>query len=248
MAAIKSSSYHSQGNGKAEAAVKVAKNILKKFRYEDPYLALLACRNNPQQSYTYSPAQDLMPRQFRDIIPIISSQMKPRQIPYDVVVDDIARRRVRSKLYYDRNVVTPLKGLSRGEKVFVKPNPSNKHKPWMFGEVIDKPAPRSCVVQKAQISRNHRQIRGAMVEPEPKNRSETAIHDDEVIDPFVSRKTTPEAISQPRMHMELPSSYSVQQSPRSEAQNVEKEGEERVHQRHSRRTQRMPDKFKDFIV
>ena len=48
---IKSSPYHSKGNGKAESAVKIAKNILKKFRFEDPYLALLAYRNTPQQGY-----------------------------------------------------------------------------------------------------------------------------------------------------------------------------------------------------
>jgi transposase InsO family protein len=39
---IKSSPYHSKGNGKTESAVKVAKYILKKARHEDPYLALLA--------------------------------------------------------------------------------------------------------------------------------------------------------------------------------------------------------------
>ena len=46
---IKSSPYHSRGNGKAESAVKIAKNILKKSRFEDPYLALLAYQNTPQQ-------------------------------------------------------------------------------------------------------------------------------------------------------------------------------------------------------
>ena len=49
----KSSPYHSRGNGKAESAVKIAKNILKKSRHEDPYLALLAYRNTPQQGYMY---------------------------------------------------------------------------------------------------------------------------------------------------------------------------------------------------
>ena len=49
---IKSSPYHSKSSGKAESAVKVAKNILKKWRNEDPYLALLAHRNTPQQGHT----------------------------------------------------------------------------------------------------------------------------------------------------------------------------------------------------
>ena len=48
---IKSSPYHSRGNGKAESAVKIAKNIIKKSRFEDPYLALLAYRVTPQQGY-----------------------------------------------------------------------------------------------------------------------------------------------------------------------------------------------------
>ena len=54
---IKSSPCHSRSNGKVESAVKVAKNILKKARQEDPYLALLAYRNTPQQGHTYSPAE-----------------------------------------------------------------------------------------------------------------------------------------------------------------------------------------------
>ena len=44
-AMVKSSPYHSRGNGKAESAVKIAKNILKKSREEDPYIDLLAYRN-----------------------------------------------------------------------------------------------------------------------------------------------------------------------------------------------------------
>ena len=59
----KSTPYHSQGNGNAESAVKIAKNILKV-----PYLALLAYQNTPLQGYNYSPAERLMSRKLRDII------------------------------------------------------------------------------------------------------------------------------------------------------------------------------------
>ena len=62
---VKSSPYYSRGYGKAESA---AKNILKKFRKEDPYLALLAYRDTPQQGYNYSPAQRLMSRRLKFIM------------------------------------------------------------------------------------------------------------------------------------------------------------------------------------
>ena len=101
---IKSSPYHSLGNGKAESAVKVAKNILKKSRHEDPYLALLAYRNTPQQGYTYSPAQRLMSRRLQDIIFTAPSQLRPRPPPSTLVVQDIGNRRKRSKMYYDKKV------------------------------------------------------------------------------------------------------------------------------------------------
>ena len=65
----KSTPYHSQGNANAESVVKIAKNILKKSRNEVLYLALLAYRNTPQQGYNYSPAERLMSRKLRDIIP-----------------------------------------------------------------------------------------------------------------------------------------------------------------------------------
>jgi len=50
-ALVKSSPYHSHGNGKADSAVKIAKNILKKSREEDPYIALLAYRNTPLRGH-----------------------------------------------------------------------------------------------------------------------------------------------------------------------------------------------------
>ena len=50
-----SSPEHSQGNGKAESAVKIAKSILKKC--EDKELGLLMHINTPQRNNEYTPAQ-----------------------------------------------------------------------------------------------------------------------------------------------------------------------------------------------
>ena len=74
----KSSPYYSRENRKAESAGKIAKNILKKSRKEDPYPAHLAYRNIPHQGYNYSPAQRLMSRRLEDIIPAAQHQVTPQ--------------------------------------------------------------------------------------------------------------------------------------------------------------------------
>jgi len=167
---VKSSPYYSRGNGKAESAVKIAKNILKKSRKEDPYPALLAYRNTPQQGYNYSPAQRLMSRRFKDIIPTAHHRLTPQTASPSLVHGDIAERRRRSVAQYNKRASQPHREFSNGEKVFVKPRPGNKHQPWIYGEVIGSTAPRSCTVNASTgpVRRIHTQIREAKVEPENK--------------------------------------------------------------------------------
>ena len=129
-----------------ESAVKIAKNILKKSRKEDPYLALLAYRNTPPQGYNYSPAQHLMSRRLKDIIPTTHHQLTPQAASPSLVLGDVAERRQRLMVQYNKRASQPLREFSKGEKVFVKPRPGNKHQPWIYGEVIGSTAPRSCTV------------------------------------------------------------------------------------------------------
>ena len=164
---IKSSRYHSRGNGKAESAVKIAKNMLKKSRFEDPYLALLAYRNTPQQGYQYSPAQRLMSLKLRDVIPTAASPHFPQAESRQVVMRNIEERRVRSKAHYDRRASGHLKPFAPGEKVFLNPRPTNKSQSWIYQEVLERPTSRSCVIKTAMgsVQRNHAQIREARTEP-----------------------------------------------------------------------------------
>ena len=147
---VKSSPYYSRGNGKAEWAVKIAKNILEKSRKENPYLALLAYRNTPQQGYNYSPAQPRMSRRLKDIIPTAHHQLIPQTSSPSLVHEDIAERRRISMAQYTKEVSQHLREFSKGKKVFVKPTPENKHQPWMYGEVIGSTAPRSCTVNTSE--------------------------------------------------------------------------------------------------
>ena len=94
---IKPSPYYSRANGKAESAVKIAKNILKKSRHEDPYLALLAYRNTPQQGCSYSPAQRLMSRRLNGIIPTARSRLVPQAALPSLVQQNIGDRETKSK-------------------------------------------------------------------------------------------------------------------------------------------------------
>jgi len=103
-----------------------------------------------------------MSRKLRDVIPAATSQLVPQAASRQVVMRNIEERRARSKAHYEKRVSGVLKPFTPGEKVFVKPRPTNKSQPWMYGEVVEQPTSRSCLVKTAKrpIRRNHAQIRG----------------------------------------------------------------------------------------
>ena len=76
---VTSSPGHSQSNGAAEAAVKVAKNMMKKCLHakEDPYLGLLNLRNTPEEGMTSSPTQRLMGRRTKTSLPTTFKLLQP---------------------------------------------------------------------------------------------------------------------------------------------------------------------------
>ena len=108
-----------------------------------------------------------MSRTPPDIIPTATSQLVPKLACSRVVQENITERRNRSKVQCDKKALTPLREFTEGEKVYLKRRPTNRYQPWIHGEVVEKPTPRSCVVKTAMgpVRRNNCQIRRAKAEP-----------------------------------------------------------------------------------
>lgn len=138
-----SSPNHQQGNGKAEAAVKVAESLIKKAFEDgdDIYKALLIHRNTPNKT-GYSPAKRMFGRWLRCFVPVDEKKLKALGFPTDVV-ERMKTERDKSKHYYDRKSrsKSPLKV---GDKVFMKKETASKI--WQPAIVTTEIKDRSAVV------------------------------------------------------------------------------------------------------
>jgi hypothetical protein len=90
-------------------------------------LGLLEYRNTPVDGLE-SPAQLLMSRQLRSVLPTTQKQLQPRVVNSQAVV---ARRRqcqTNQKRFYDRGS-RPLPALQPGDEVFVQLTPGDRWRP-----------------------------------------------------------------------------------------------------------------------
>ena len=133
-----------KGNGKAKAAVKTAKTILRKS--EDRQAALLLYRNTPPKGYNYSPVQRMLSRRTRTMLPTSDHLLQPTIINYDQVQQDITIRRRTSKQNYDRTAGPPHTPLPLGSYVYAKPPLHRRGKPWIYGSITARDKPRSYTI------------------------------------------------------------------------------------------------------
>ena len=77
---ITSSLTHAQSNGKAESTVKTVKRLFTKCQEsgQSEYLAFLDWRNTPSEGIGTSPAQCLMGRRCKPLLPIVGTLQMPR--------------------------------------------------------------------------------------------------------------------------------------------------------------------------
>jgi len=102
--------------GRAEAAVKVIKNLYERAMEdkEDPHLALLAWHNTPAEQLGLSPAQIMFGRRTRTNMPMTDQLL--RSAYNDTAHDALSAAKQRQASYYDRGAKTRCP-LSAGDRV-----------------------------------------------------------------------------------------------------------------------------------
>ncbi|KAK5853431.1 hypothetical protein PBY51_007214 [Eleginops maclovinus] len=155
-----SSPGYAQSNGKAESAVKTAKRLLNKAKMagQDPYLALLDHRNTPSQGLDTSPAQRLLSRRTRTLLPTKASLLQPK---VEQVQQGLRSNQLRQSAYYNRSA-RDLDSLKPGDCVRIQP--FGPHTLWRLGKVLRAVDARSYEVQLQSggvLRRNRKHLRRA---------------------------------------------------------------------------------------
>ncbi|XP_062593536.1 uncharacterized protein K02A2.6-like [Saccostrea cucullata] len=119
------SPHYPQANGEAESAVKTAKRILQQ---DDIFVALMAYRSTPISTTGVSPAELIMGRRIRTVVPVKPSSLAPKWPDLDQVRRQDARTKETSKYHYDNRFgVRKLHPLGPGDQVRIK---TDKEKQW----------------------------------------------------------------------------------------------------------------------
>lgn len=153
---------HQQSNGKAEAAVKIVKNVIVKSMKDgtDPNIALLEQRNTPRQDTGVSPAQMMFGRQTRSILPAVTTRSKTQNNIIQCKRD--ARRDTVKKWYNKRSKDLPP--VPEGTNIYLQ---HRENKAWVPGKVLQRLGDRDYKVQtyadKAVYRRNRVHIRPTQV-------------------------------------------------------------------------------------
>jgi hypothetical protein len=150
---------NSKANGAAESAVKIFKRIVRKCKAsnEDPFLGFLNLRNTPTAGMTTSPAQRLMGRQTRALMPVSDSKLEHREIDSKGEAMKKEDKRVREGKYSGKE----FSMLKVGENVRIQPY-SKDTREWKEGKIEKQITSRSYQVKTSDgksLRRNRQHLR-----------------------------------------------------------------------------------------
>ena len=133
---VTTSPYRSQSNCMVESSVKIAKNILRTSMTanEDPWLAILAFRNTPTEGMATSPAQRLMSRRTKTLMPMVEHPLFPDSSSQETDVRDRQLKQEKQEEYYNKTS-KDLPELKAGDEVWVKPHTLGQKK-WKKATVV----------------------------------------------------------------------------------------------------------------
>ncbi|XP_052809379.1 uncharacterized protein K02A2.6-like [Mya arenaria] len=159
---LTSSPHFQSSNGEAERAVQTVKRMWSKSLNKN--LALLDYRTTPLDGVNLSPAQVLMGRRPRNLLPASKAVLKPSSVDPNTDKTHLDHQKQRQKLYYDqRRGAKELVLLQNGQNVRISPNPNSQNPgKWTPGIVVEKhDKPRSFVVQSGNrlYRRNRKHLR-----------------------------------------------------------------------------------------
>ena len=166
-----SSPRYPQSNGMSEMGVKISKRILKKCN--DPHLGLLEYLNTPITGMSYSPAQMLMSRTTRSIMPTSNHLLQP-VVAKDAISQNV-KNKVKQKYYFDRNAKV-LPTLKKDDNVRI-----HKDGVWkraVVTEMASAPQSFHVLTERGNILRRNRRDLLKTMETEPLIRNDLNLPED----------------------------------------------------------------------
>ena len=210
-----------QTNGKAEAAVKQAKRLLRRSKETkgDLHLALLAMRNTPTESMGTSPPQRLLGRRCRTLLPTTKGLLKPQTVPTEEVKKKTQASQARQANYYNQGA-KDLSSLEEGDVVRMRPF-RLEQKTWEKATVVKRYDKQSCEVETDTGSYCQNRVDLKQQQPIPQKSTvisepapDTIMNQDPTTAKPNNEVKTSQSTSQPQeLHQDSPST--VSQRPKS---------------------------------
>ena len=138
--------------------MKTCKQIMRKCidSGSDPFLAILDHRNTPSPGLLSSPAQRLMSRRTKPLLPTVTALLRPQVVSAQHTSRDIKRGQHRQAVYYNRSA-SDKQALEEGDTVRLQPFKLGR-KDWSKGTVIKRLDERSYIIDTAKgVVRHNRQ-------------------------------------------------------------------------------------------
>ena len=133
---VTSSPGYPRPGGQSKRSVKPLKEMLEKS--DDPYKALLSCRNTPLDRVNLSPAQMLTGTRLRNFIPVTEEMLKPQLYEPEEVLPKLKERQRKQKVHHGRTA-KELPPLKNGEVVRQKEGSKLKWKPARVTHILSSP-------------------------------------------------------------------------------------------------------------